>query len=110
MTKVIFYKSENNIVGFEISGHSTQNCKDLNGKLLCSAISSVAYMVVNTLTEILNVSVSATVKDGKMKVVLHNKIKESQPLLLGLKLHFVELSKDYPKISLLIRRCKYVKN
>lgn len=97
MTKISFLKSNEFILGFSILGHSTKSADDLEGKIVCSAISSVAYMVVNTLTDVINAKVEAEITDGGMKVKVLDKIEESQDILCGLKLHFVELSKDYPE-------------
>ncbi len=97
MTNISFYYHDNFITGFLIVGHSTKNANDINGKVICSAISSSAYMAVNTLTEIVKANVKTNVTDGEMKIEILDKIKESQVVLSGLKLHLVELSKDYPE-------------
>ncbi len=79
---------------FEISGHSgsAQSGQDI----VCAAVSSSAYMAVNTITEILGQNVEADVKDGYMKVRLCGENKAAQDILKGLQLHITELSKDYP--------------
>ena len=95
MTAVTFFTDRGNITGFYLFGHSTVNENDLEGKLVCSAVSSAAYMTVNTITEIIGANVDAEVNDGELRVKLLDKISESQEILNGFKLHIVELMKQY---------------
>ncbi len=97
MTTVKFYFENNNLSGFEISGHSTAFEKDVEGKIVCSAISSAAYMAANSCIEIVGASVKAKVEDGLMFIKLNNKVEESQVVMKGLMLHINELAKQYPK-------------
>ena len=103
MTKVKFLDGKSGICGFEISGHSTLNCDDEEGKLLCSAISSAAYMAVNTVSEIVGDDFDELeVKDGFMKVKLLMPSRETRVILEGFKLHITSLSEDYKnKIQIL---------
>jgi len=95
MTKVRFFLQGSLIIGFEITGHSTTDESDDLGRLVCSSVSSAAYMAVNTLTEIVGAKVDAKVNDALMHVIVISKINESQITLAGLKLHMCELSKQY---------------
>ena len=95
MTKVRFFKQGSLIIGFEITGHSTTDESDETGRLVCSAVSSAAYMAVNTLTEIVGAKVDAKVNDAIMHIVVKSKLDESQITLAGLRLHMCELSKQY---------------
>ena len=100
MTSVKFSVTNGKLTGFEISGHSSSSYKDEAGKIICSAVSSAAYMAANTLTEIIGAKVDAQVEDGYMRVTLDDKIDESQVVLKGLRLHLNELSAQY---------CKHIK-
>ena len=95
MTAVTFFTDNENIIGFHIVGHSTCSESDLEGKIVCSAISSAAYLTVNTISEIIGASVDADVTDGEMTIRLLDKISESQEILSGFKLHITELMKQY---------------
>ena len=97
MTKVEFFSADNLITGYKITGHSTDGADDLNGKIVCSAVSSAAYMTANTLSEIVGAQIDSTVSESLMKITVISKLPESQTVLSGLKLHLVELSKDFPK-------------
>ena len=97
MTSVKFSVSNGKLIGFEISGHSSSSYNDEAGKIICSAVSSAAFMAANTLTEIIGAEVDANVEDGYMFVKLITKIPESQTVLKGLRLHLNELAAQYSK-------------
>ncbi|MBE6786844.1 MAG: ribosomal-processing cysteine protease Prp [Ruminococcaceae bacterium] len=94
MTSVKFLANEN-LYGFEISGHSSAGCEDELGKIVCAAVSSAAYMAANTVTEIIGDKADIEVDDGKMLFVCNKPSDATQKVLLGLKLHLTCLSKDY---------------
>ncbi len=95
MTAVTFFTDSGNIIGFYLYGHSTESIEDLEGKLVCSAVSSVAYMTANTLTDIIGADAEIDVGEGELRLKLKNKISESQEILKGFKLHIEELVKQY---------------
>ncbi len=95
MTKVKFFADSKGLYGFEISGHSTDSSDDTEGKLVCSAISSAAYMAANTVSEIIGDTVLADVSDGFMRITVQNISDSSRKVLSGFKLHISELSKQY---------------
>ena len=97
MTSVKFLEKENRICGFEISGHSAENCGDKKGKLVCSAVSSAAYMAANTVIEIIGDKYDAQVNDGFMRILVENPSDKTLSVLEGFKLHITELSKEYRK-------------
>ena len=97
MTSVKFLEIENRICGFEIEGHSTENCDDEKGKLVCSAVSSAAYMAANTVIEIIGDKCDVQVNDGFMRIFVENPSDKTLSVLDGFKLHITELSKDYKK-------------
>ena len=95
MTKVKFHADKIGLIGFEISGHSSKNSDDINGKIVCSAVSSAAYMAVNTIEEIIGEKCEARVDDALMSVKVQNPCDASRKVLEGLRLHLTELSKQY---------------
>ena len=95
MTEIRFFKDNGSIVGFEISGHSTVSAEDIEGKIVCSAVSSAAYLTANTLSEIVKAEIQANVNDGYMEIKLKSKISESQVTLKGFYLHASELANQY---------------
>ncbi len=95
MTSVKFLADKNGLYGFEISGHSSKDSDDMNGKIVCAAVSSAAYMAANTITEIIGDNANALVDDAKMNFYVSSPNDASKKVLEGLKLHLTELSEQY---------------
>lgn len=85
------------IIGFDISGHS--GYADNGSDIVCAAVSSVAYMVANTLTDVMNVKVDLYVnQDGLMRLKIEDRdLVRCRELLQGFKLHIILLEEQYPK-------------
>ncbi len=98
MTSVKFIYCDNQIVGFTVCGHSTKNAHDDIGRLVCTAISSAAYMAVNTVTDVVCADADVSVSDGFMSISLKNKIDDAQDILRGFKLHIEGLYDQYKSI------------
>ena len=92
MTKALFYN-----YGFRVSGHSTKNAEDEEGRTLCAAVSSAAYMAAHTITEVIGDRAEIEVSDGEMLLKVENPSDKTVAVLKGLKLHLSELSKQYGK-------------
>lgn len=95
MTTVKFLFKDKAVIGFEVSGHSTLDNDDDEGKTVCAAISSACYMAANTVTEIIGINASTKIGDGYMKFVLSTTSDISDAVLKGLKLHVSELAEQY---------------
>lgn len=93
-----FVLSSKNISGFEISGHAGYSSYGTD--IVCSAVSSVCYMVVNTITDILKLDIRLDIdeKRGYMYVLIPDKnLLDCQTLFQGLELHLLMIEKMYPK-------------
>ncbi len=95
MTSVKFLAEENRIIGFEISGHCSFDGDDEIGKIVCSAVSSAAYMTANTITEIIGDKADISVSEAKMLLKVKKPSPDTIKVLKGLKLHLTELSNQY---------------
>ena len=94
MITVRFYVKKET-VGFEMSGHSGYG--EEGSDIICSAVSSCAYMTANTLTEILGLNPEIEVEDGYMKLILNaTEALRAQDLLNGFKLHINAMADEYP--------------
>ena len=94
MIKVSFALKNGVINGFTLMGHSGLGAEGED--ILCAAVSSAAYMTVNTITEVLGLEPQIQVDDGFMAIKLSSaEITKAQDILCGFKLHLTELSKDY---------------
>ena len=96
MITVRFTSENGSLTGFSVQGHA--GLAPAGQDILCAAVSSAAYMTVNTLTEIYGLPCSPDVGDGTMSVLLAaSDAAAVQPLLKGFSLHVRELSRQYPK-------------
>lgn len=105
MIRVNFFTSGKDIVGFEISGHS--GSAEAGSDIICSAVSSAAYMAANTITEIVKCKAEADISDGYMSFYVRSDLSDAQQILEGLKLHLEALAADYPdNIKVTLWRCQ----
>lgn len=82
--------------GFSIEGHS--GAGQAGQDIICSAVSSAAYMAANTLTEINKAKADISVSDGFLKLMLQGEInKPDSDIIAGLLLHLKALQEQYPK-------------
>ncbi len=100
MTKILFCGNKDKLKSFLITGHSTQNCDDLDGKVLCAAVSSAAYMAANTITEIAKAECDIEVRDGYMSLTLLRDSDGAQLVLRGFLLHLQQLAEQYSNIEI----------
>ena len=110
MTSVKFLADEKGLYGFEISGHSSKDCDDEIGKIVCAAVSSAAYMAANTITEVIGDRADAQVDDAVMNFYVSGPDEKSIAVLEGLKLHLKELSNQYSNNIRIYGGAKHVKD
>ncbi|MDR1628579.1 MAG: ribosomal-processing cysteine protease Prp [Oscillospiraceae bacterium] len=95
----VFVTPEGNILGFELFGHS--GYEEVGKDIVCAAVSSVLYMVVNTLSDVLNVNFEVLTMDNKdayFKFIINNKdFYICKFFMIGLKNHFLNLEEQYYK-------------
>ena len=94
MTKVEFFAEP---IGFCMKGHSSKNGDDEQGRIVCAAVSSAAYMAANTITEIIGDIADIEVDDAKMHLTVTAPSDETIAVLAGLRLHLEGLMDQYPK-------------
>lgn len=110
MTGVKFLTNGKILYGFEIGGHSSLDCDDEVGKIVCSAVSSAAYMAANTVTEIIGDKADIEVDEAKMVFVCKEPSDATVKVLLGLKLHLSELANQYSNNIKIFGGAKNVKD
>ena len=90
MINAIFTVKGGYVLGFEISGHS--DFSEQGSDIVCSAVSSAAYMTANTITEVQHLNAEITVNDGFMKLNLSQQdAKTAEVILNGFLLHLNSL-------------------
>lgn len=98
MIAAYFFTAKNgDLLGFSISGHAEWGIS--GDDIVCSAVSSAAFMTVNTITDIIGVSADITIdKTGSMIIKISpNDSYRCREILLGFKLHMVILEDQYPE-------------
>ena len=89
---------DGDILGFDIKGHA--NFSNYGQDIVCSAVSSVIYMVANTITEVLNIPAEVKVdeKRGKFHLLVpEDRAYACRDIFLGLKIHLLSLEEQYNK-------------
>ncbi len=96
MITVTFFKSDDVINAFMVSGHSDYS--EQGSDIVCAAVSSATYMAANTITDIQHIDAEVTERDGFMSLKLPlNEAKKAGVILSGLELHLTALSEQYNK-------------
>ncbi len=97
MTKIKFFTDKAALKGFSVSGHSSVDCEDTEGRIVCAAVSSAVYMTANTLTDVIREKCEIEESDALFSLLVNSEKSETQAVLKGLKLHFEGLEEQYPK-------------
>ena len=101
MTKITFYRNDDLIIGFEVSGHTG---KDEYGKdLLCAQISTVAQLAVVGVKEVLKLNGFCEISDGYLKI----KVKPNDAKAKEVQILFETCLKSFK--SIIIDEKKYAK-
>ena len=86
---------EHGAAGFTVQGHS--GSAEAGEDIVCAAVSSAVYMVVNTLIDVLMLTPETEVRDGFLSVrLLKQETEAALPILKGLALHLRGLQEEYP--------------
>lgn len=97
MTKVnLLTLANGELVGFRITGHS--GFADSGSDIVCSAISSAAYMAANTVTEVIKASAEIDINEsdgGMLLRVFQKDAVACRDILQGFKLHMLALEEQY---------------
>lgn len=84
------------ICGFKIEGHAEY--EEYGKDIVCAAVSSAAYMTVNTITDILNVGADIKINENGfmyLEVPLKD-VSICKDILKGFKSHLLLLEENYP--------------
>lgn len=95
ITANLYTLAKGDLVGFHLTGHS--GYAESGSDIVCAAVSSVAYMVANTITDVIKVSAEVEASDGDIMLRVFQKDAIScRDILQGLKLHLLQLEEQYP--------------
>ena len=95
MTEIEFFtRGKETLVGFHVYGHS--GFAEEGEDIVCAAVSSAVFMTMNTVTDVFHVNAGVSAENGDAVMKIPSKDAEAcQGILLGLKLHMLELEKQY---------------
>ena len=99
MTKCEFFREQERITGFSVSGHS--GYAEAGSDIVCAAISAVVTMAEATINEVCGAKAKVRVKEEDARVTLTLPVscdeEESvQAVLAGMMLTLMSLRDDYP--------------
>ena len=102
MTKIKFFKSQDNYTGFECCGHT--HYRRSGNDILCASLSGMTQSCMIGLTNVLNIKIDVKRNDdeGYLKIELPknldgNKTKDAQILLDTLYVSIIDLMEGYSK-------------
>ena len=102
MTRCEFFRENERITGFSVSGHS--GYAEAGEDIVCAAITSAVRLTECTINDVLGLEASVKVreKDASITLKLPAKLGQTnestcQALLTGLMVHFVQLAEEYPE-------------
>lgn len=106
MTRSKFLLRDGTFYGFVLDGHSGYAAAGAD--IVCAAVSSAAYLTVNTITAMAAGEARVAVDDGHMVLRLrHAQAAACQALLVGFYRHMRQLERQYPdQIHVTLWRCK----
>ena len=95
MIRFKFFLAGSTVTGFDVAGHAGYGAK--GSDIVCAAVSSAAYLTVNTLTDFSAADAAVEVDpNGRMTLALRSENEAAQQLLKGLEHHIRMLSEQYP--------------
>ena len=88
--------ADGRLTGFRVAGHAEYAASGED--IVCAAVSSAAYLVVNAVTEVVGVTpLSLRAEEGELFFRIEPKDEPvCRVLLTGLKLHLTGLEEQYP--------------
>lgn len=98
MVKVKLFQSKELLRGFEISGHA--GFASAGEDTVCASVSSAAYLVANTLTDVMGIDARTKVDEDKAYMLLElneDGAEKCQDLLKGFEIHIRQLAEAYGK-------------
>lgn len=99
MISAEFFLWQGNYAGFCVKGHA--GYADAGKDIVCAGVSASVQMTANTITEVMKIKASVTAENGAVKLVLPEKVPESdaeqcQAILKGLRLQLSQMAEGYP--------------
>lgn len=94
MITVEIHRQDDALIGYTVNGHA--DTAPAGEDIVCAAVSSAAYLVANTITEIILAPAEATADDGYMHLIVLDHTDACQSILQGFLLHMQQMQTQYP--------------
>ncbi|MFI3326059.1 MAG: ribosomal-processing cysteine protease Prp [Clostridia bacterium] len=98
MIYVDFLSTENGLLtGCRIAGHAEYD--EIGSDIVCAAVSSAAYMTINTITDVMGVSLLSLRIDDEGELFFRLELKDEfrcREIITGFKIHLTNLEEQYP--------------
>ncbi len=99
MTKCEFFRENERITGFSVSGHS--GYAETGADIVCAAISAAVSMAEATINDVCGGKAKVRVKDADARITLTlpatcDEEESIQAVLAGMMLYFINLRDEYP--------------
>ena len=99
MTKCEFFRENERITGFSVSGHS--GYAEAGQDIVCAAISAVVAMAETTINDVCGAKAKVRVKEADARITLTlpatcEEEEAVQAVLAGMMLYFINLRDEYP--------------
>ena len=99
MTKCEFFRENERITGFTVSGHS--GYAEAGQDIVCAAISAVVAMAETTINDVCGAKAKVRVKEADARITLTlpatcEEEEAVQAVLAGMMLYFINLRDEYP--------------
>lgn len=93
MITAVFFKSGNDLIGFEVAGHA--GFDDFGKDIVCAGVSSAVMLTANAITEQFGISAEANADGEKISVRLSEADANGSRLILALEEHLKYFSSQY---------------
>ena len=96
MIHIALFSSGDKLTGFHIMGHSGYS--EYGSDIVCSAVSSAAYMTANTVTDVLGLDPELEADEGDMLLRFKTMADadKAADIMNGFRLHMTGLQEQYP--------------
>ncbi len=95
MIRVVFYKTDDHLSGFSMSGHAGYGTS--GNDIACASVSSAAELVCNTITDFFNEDADITVDENRLELRLKGSGEASVKLIESFHTHLGFIEEEFPR-------------
>ena len=93
MIKASFFRKNNSLTGFSISGHS--GYADSGSDIVCASVSSAAQLTANNITDFFHIQAKVSAEDNTLSLRLEMPSDDADRLIRGLAAHLELISEEF---------------